>query len=639
MQPLPKEQLIKAEQAMQTGHYQEAISVLASLPEAEKKPAIQLNIALAYRDNNDLKNAKKTITKLLRNHHNEPNAQSILTTILLLQNDIKKATELVQKAYNKAPHLPWCKLAKANLIRYSNLQQSLPHYLDLCKHHPTFIEGLLETAHAFSLCDQFEHANQYYKQALNIAPHNVKVLLTSSYFLLQMKNHMGVEELMRAALTLNSNRPDIFLLLAQAQIELGKYKEALQQCENAIALNPKSAKAYFTKAQILEKHNQTKYAKEAIEKALKFESASVELQSYLGLLESYLKNYDRARELFNTNLKKVTCTEVKGTMLMQLGQIEEAQNNFEQAFKYYCQAQQIFSENNKNNPIKKSEGTTLLKKIKTNYNNALPINKYEAVKTETPALVFLVGFPRSGTTLTEQMLSTHKNIKVSSEEPFIYDTYTNMGKLLNNNKNYPESLNTLSAKELTILRNSYLEKLLQSLKQPTNTKLTLVDKNPYNIIYLDLIYRLFPNANILTILRDPRDCCISAFFQAFVHNIHTSHTYTMNDTCNYYRHIMDIYQLHKKHLALNIHEFKYEDMIENTEKTARGIISFLGQEWSDSLLQYHQKQFQRVVQTPSYKAVSQPIYKTAIARWKAFAPYIKHDITQLEPFIKAFSYK
>lgn len=235
--------------------------------------------------------------------------------------------------------------------------------------------------------------------------------------------------------------------------------------------------------------------------------------------------------------------------------------------------------------------------------------------------VFIVGMPRSGTTLTEQIIASHPLASGAGELPDIRRAGTQLGYGLPQVEAYASNVQALDATALAEIAGAYLRSLTRGVPK---TALRVSDKNPQNYEQLGLIARLFPNAHIVHCRRNPVDTCISNFMQSF----DQSHGYNADLTVlgRYYCDYVQLIDHWRQALPLKFLDLDYEDMISDQEATSRRLIEFIGLGWHDDCLRYFDNK--RSVTTPSRWQVRQPIYASSVNRWKR---YERH----LEPLLEA----
>ena len=247
---------------------------------------------------------------------------------------------------------------------------------------------------------------------------------------------------------------------------------------------------------------------------------------------------------------------------------------------------------------------------------------------ETP--IFLVGFPRSGTTLLDQILDAHPRIQVMEERPALDRAVAEIG-------GYPEAIAGLDDGKLGELREQYFEVVEQYVDRKPGT--VLVDKLPLNIIHLALIVRLFPDAPIILAMRHPCDVVLSNFMQMFQLNNAMGNFYSIEQAAKLYDRVMGLWLQSAEMLALNFQLSRYEDLVQDVEGAARSLLEFLNIDWDDAVLDHTAHARQRgKINTPSYSQVTEPVYQRARFRWLRYEPQMRSVFDVLEPYAVAFGY-
>lgn len=260
--------------------------------------------------------------------------------------------------------------------------------------------------------------------------------------------------------------------------------------------------------------------------------------------------------------------------------------------------------------------------------------EYPPDLVERASPVFLFSFPRSGTTLLDQILYGHPAFQVLEEKPMLHGISR---ELASRTGGYPAALGNLSGEEVTELRERYLA-IIRRYTEPDPEKF-LVDKGPFSTIKVGIIARLFPKSKSIFVLRHPCDVCLSCFMQNFQLHGGTIHFTTLADTVRLYTEVMSLWLQYQEVLDLDVFTMRYEDLVQDTEGRLREMIAFLGVEWHDALLDHAGQARRRgVVATASYHQVVKPIYTTARYRWLHYQKYFEPYLEQLNPYIKAFGY-
>lgn len=251
--------------------------------------------------------------------------------------------------------------------------------------------------------------------------------------------------------------------------------------------------------------------------------------------------------------------------------------------------------------------------------------------TDSP--VFLVGFPRSGTTLLDQILSGHPEVTVLEEQDTLQDFLARYAL----NDAGMEALLTAPPTQLAADRRRYWQRVDACLAGRPRRRV-FVDKLPLNTLFIPHLRRLFPAARFVFALRDPRDVVLSCFMQSFVLNEAMRHFLTLEETAEFYAVVMEVGRRSLAAAPDAVFTLRYEDLLEDTEGRARALLAFLGLGWDGAVLDFQATARGRRINTPSYHQVAQPIYKDARERWRRYASELAPVLDSLDPFIRAFSY-
>ncbi len=248
------------------------------------------------------------------------------------------------------------------------------------------------------------------------------------------------------------------------------------------------------------------------------------------------------------------------------------------------------------------------------------------------APVFLIGFPRSGTTLLDQVLSSHSAITVLEEKPYLADMlgrFPATGEGLN-------ALENAEEKELDKFRRAYWAGVKRD--SGAGVRSVVIDKLPLNAIALLHIARLFPGAKIITALRDPRDCVFSCFQQRFGMNRAMFELLRLDTAVSYYDRVMNVISAVSDSGVFDMHFVRYEQVIRDFDGEIGALIDFLGLEWEDALRDYQATARSRDISTPSASQVIQPLYTTSIGKWEHYREWIGDDFRPLTRWVEKWGY-
>jgi tetratricopeptide (TPR) repeat protein len=365
---------------------------------------------------------------------------------------------------------------------------------------------------------------------------------------------------------------------------------------------------------------------------------------YLKLQEAKLHarngSYEQARDiLLETAQASELEPEVRSQVFGELGRVLDHLKNFDQAYDAFVQSG--FEASRIPKAQKYSLG--LRPGLIDAYVKGLTPERLTKWKPEdlqdaswTPA--FLVGFPRSGTTMTEQVLAAHSQTHTTDERPYLEQVRYEWARLIGSSPDIGWMADQLDVGTILKLRKFYREKVEADLKTPLGSKM-VIDKLPLNIINIGLINLVFPEAKILVALRDPRDACLSCFMQDFELNSAMIHYQSLDRAVQFYTQVMGAWLHFRNIISLSHITVRYEDTVHNLEVEARRLIRHLNLDWEPGILQFHQLATERVIATPSYVAVTEPVHTRAIGRWKNYSRQFAPLLPMLEPFIREFGYQ
>lgn len=253
--------------------------------------------------------------------------------------------------------------------------------------------------------------------------------------------------------------------------------------------------------------------------------------------------------------------------------------------------------------------------------------------TESP--IFIVGFPRSGTTLLEQMLDAHPALCSMDERAFLQDLIDHMAAAWN--LRYPDDLAALSAAQCDELRALYWHLVDTTGRRVPGAR--LVDKNPLNLLRLPLIARLFPQAPIVLALRHPCDVLLSCYVQNFRSPAFALVCASLDSLARGYSNAMRFWLRHAQMLQPHVLTLRYEDLLDDFALQADRLATFLGLDDAAPMRRFDEHaRAKRFISTPSYAQVVQPLNRKAVGRWHAYAPWFAPVLPRLQPWIETWGY-
>jgi tetratricopeptide (TPR) repeat protein len=436
------------------------------------------------------------------------------------------------------------------------------------------------------------------------------------------------------ALSLNPAYDVALKNLGSAQWGLGCVEEAIASYDKVLARYPDHADTHSKLGEIYEKTNSLDKAEFHIQKALEKEPS---LQEAIIRKSALLRRRGKGQEAIEILEELTLNTELSGVdyrSYFELGKLYDRALDSEKAYSNFAKGNQLQNQGMGAN-IRPEQYTEVLDHTSKGLTREM-VDAWQpdagAAEVESP--VFLIGFPRSGTTLLDQILDSHPRLQVMEEKPAIKSC---LSKIQHQPGGYPAILAKLEEAEIQDLRQVYFDRVKQHIDRRPGT--TLVDKFPLNTGHIPLIMRLFPNSRVILALRHPCDVVLSNFMQMYRLNSAMANFHTLEDAARLYEKVMNLWLKCTELFSINYLSTRYEDLVADQEGESRRLLKFLDVDWNDVVLDFYTHAKQRgKIDTPSYEQVSQPIYQRAKYRWRRYKEQLKPVLPQLEPFIKEFGY-
>jgi Flp pilus assembly protein TadD len=257
---------------------------------------------------------------------------------------------------------------------------------------------------------------------------------------------------------------------------------------------------------------------------------------------------------------------------------------------------------------------------------------------ELPAPSFVIGFMRSGTTLTQEVLDVHPDVFVSDEVDFVTKMKRELHTIVKPGTTTAEKLALIDFSGVLHLREFYWKSVRERFGDAIGER-RFIDKFTMNTVDLGLINCIFPDAKVVFVMRDPRDVCLSCFMQLMVPTPTTVQMLNWERTAAFYRQVMNWWMYLKGQMTLDFIEFRYEDVVADFESTYRRVFDFLGLTWDPAVVDFHEHAAKKFVASPSRAQVAQPLYASSVGKWQYFRAEFEPVKDILSPFLEAFGYE
>ncbi len=437
----------------------------------------------------------------------------------------------------------------------------------------------------------------------------------------------------------NKEKKYLFFIKAQFHEIEQNFNEAKQSYKDSISCDIFYFNAYINLLNLYESTNDILSLKILIKSAYKIFKDKEE-KNILNFFESLRLNRenkfkDSANLILSTNLG----TAFKNNKNFQIRLLNlESRNNeklkkFNEAFNKIEKRNSILLNLKENKKYNKRKVLDTIEKYKhffinKNFNKIITNNNYSKDKN----IVFLVGFPRSGTTLLDTILRSHSKIKVLEEQPILLNLRHEFFKTKNNNL---KNLLKITESEKNYIRHNYLKKIILN---KTDEKKIIIDKLPLSIIELGFIKIIFPNSKIILAMRHPCDVITSCFFTSFKINDSMINFLKIDDTIDFYKSVFSLFEIYEKVFSFKYTIAKYENIVNNFKNEITSLLNFLGLEYEAKLVKFHLTALNRSkISTPSYNQVINPLYQSSIGKWKNYKKISKYK-PKLDKWISKYGY-
>lgn len=539
-------------------------------------------LALHHFQNGEVREAERLCWRIVQAAPEHAEAINLLALAVFRNGNASSAAEIMRRAVQVDPGNPsyQCNLGVI-CAACGRLDEALASYQEALRLLPDYAVACNNMGLVLRDMGKLEEAITCFRRALQSLPdfadahNNLGNALRDQGAAQAAANHY------REAIRIKPNAPHFFHNLAVVLSEQGELQEAAWCYQRALQIDPHFVRAYYDLSRLA---------------AQGCHDFSVEEINHIRLL---------AIQSGRTSLERsLACFALAG--------ITDRPGSHDEAFMYYQRANEW-----RKDFLRQQEACFDVEMHRRQINAVIDFFNADYFKNvpsqgnDSELPVFIVGMPRSGTSLVEQILASHPQVVGAGE---LWDISKLVSALANKFRGYyPGCLGQLDTKAWRMMADSYLDRL----RSLSNGSLRVTDKMPLNFLHLGLIRTLFPRAPVIHCRRDPFDTCLSCYFQNFES---INFTTSLEDIGHYYREyerLMNHWQTVLPGPMLEVH---YEDLVANQEAVTRRMVAFCGLEWNGDCLRFHENP--RPVRTASFLQVRRPIYSSSVGRWKRYAAHL-----------------
>jgi tetratricopeptide (TPR) repeat protein len=565
--------------------------------------------------------AEELYRQVVQANANDAETRFLLGDNLFHQGRLDEAAAEFSRTIEIAPDLGGPYLNLSHILRRQGDTEAAVACLRQCLCRlPEFAEGHYNLGNNLAALGRLPEAVTHYQEAIRIKPEFAEAHNNLASTLLLLEQPDEAIGHLESALRLRPDYTEAHCNLGNAYRDLGRFAEAVRSYERSLELQPDYGPAHNGLGETLLEQGDQQGAERHFRRAL--HNNPFVIRTLLNLASHGF--YTSSDPSIDTLRRWLTDPRLPTDFAIQLhftlGKVLDRLGLYDEAFDHFARG----------NALRRSvfvkAGTVfdhvahaqLIDRVIAFFSKSY-FRQVEGLGLSSGVPVFIVGMPRSGTTLVEQILSQHPNVFGAGELPDIGRLIGSLTAQFPAELGYPHCLSALEPFKARVMAETYLQKLTDL----GGTAERVTDKMLELSLYLGFVVTLFPRARVIYCRRDPRDTCLSCFFQYFRG---LNFTWDLADLGHYYKDRERLMAHWRLVLPLPIREVVYEELVFNQESVSRGLVEFCGLQWHDACMRFYENR--RPVKTSSVLQVRQPMYRTSVGRWH-------HYSTRLGPLLEA----
>tara|TARA_B100000963_G_scaffold41413_1_gene30764 strand:+ start:124 stop:2079 length:1956 start_codon:yes stop_codon:yes gene_type:complete len=543
--------------------------------------------------------------------------------------------------YNPTLHASWL-----GILGIKDVEQNI---IDLATQNVLYLKNLppeLKSVSSFIYEGKYKKADHLCRDFLKNHPHHIEAMRLLAKIGKELHVYDDSEFLLESCLMFDKDNFDVALDYIDVLIKRQKYAKALEEAEKLYKKDKNNLRFMIAYAVTLQQTNKQEEALELYNKILNIDKKNPEilvskghLQKTFGDLKGSIDSYKKSYKIDQyygdaywslANLKTYKFNDEEIMQLEKMTQDEFINDNEKiymsfalgKAFEDIGEYDKSFINYQNGNSLKKEFTKFDLKLFNEECKNQKEVCTSDLFDSkadwglETKEPIFVLGLPRVGSTLIEQILASHSMVEATHELPNILalSHKLNLRKVQEKTSRYPEILLSLSAPQLKMIGEQYIK----DAEIFRTNKPFFIDKMPNNFRHIGLIKLILPNAKIIDIRRNSMSACFSCYKQLFAEG--QEFTYDFSDLAGYYNNYVQLMEHWNQVLPNQILSIKYEDLVNDFENSVNKILNYCNLDFEEECLSFYKNK--RSVRTPSSEQVRQPIYKKGLDYWKNYDAYL-----------------
>ncbi len=581
------------------------------------------NMGIVYYDKREFEEAAKHYEKALKLNENYPEAHNNLGNAYRALDRGEEALEHYERAIMLKENYAEAYNNMATVLRDKDQKEEAEHaYKRAIQLKPNYVEAFNNLASFYIQEDNTDEALRILGEGLKVDDKNVPILINVARVQLEKGNYEAVEMACKIALQQDPGSAEAECVYGQLCMDLDKYDEALSHFEKAIQLKPEYGEANNHYGIALKSVGRLDDAKKQFEKTLERNEKAFGAYSNLADLQKFTPKSKLLKKMEKL-MKEAEDPDTERYMALHfaLGKAYDDSGQYDKAFAHFSRGTKL---KRAKLDYKEKETKQFFEDIKATFTADVFKNPpWEGNPSEKP--VFVLGMPRSGSTLTEQIISSHPKAFGAGEIKTLARSIGNLRSKFPNVPRYPAMFPKLNANHYKMISDFYLA----YIDNVGGDAERVTDKMLSNYYFVGLLRIMFPQGKIINIVRNPVDTCLSAYTKLFKDDM--PHSYDLGEMGRYYMMYEDIMAHWNKVLPKgSLMTLNYEDIVADIDTKAREILDFVGLPWDEACVAFHKSK--RPIKTASVVQVRKPVYTTSVERWKNYGE------KNLKPLLEALNW-
>ncbi len=533
-----------------------------------------------------------------------------------------EATREFEASFKLTPHREDL-VRGLGLQRMGKIQEAERIYRDVLLRDPDNVDALRLLAGVAMRAKQWGDAQTLLDRALEIAPDFFLGWMDLGLAKQEQDDIDGAVVAYQRAIRLEPRKPNGYAAAATAYALAGMHDEALDFFGQALEQEPTHAGALSGVGHVLKTVGRQEEAIASYRKCVEHNPTHGESWWSLANLKTFHFTDDEVDAMLEQVESDMLADEPLANFEFALGKAFEDRKDYERAFEFYDRGNANRRQRERYDPVQTADSHAEFMRV---FNKEF-LARHEACGNDSNAPILIVGLPRSGSTLIEQILASHPDVEGTHELPDLGRVARSIGLSRSDRKSYPGVMPELSADEFEQLGSDYLER---TRRHRPGGKPRFTDKLPNNYVHVGCLHLILPNARIINAKRHPLDSCLGSFKQLFARG--QPFTYDQFELGEFYLEYQRLMEHWHEVLPGKVLDVQYEHLVSNLESEVRRILDYCELPWNDACLRFWETD--RAVKTASSEQVRTPIYSSAKHRWRNYEQHLGPLIEVLEAVLE-----